>query len=75
VFGEVVGIHIDEAVITNGRVDIAKAQPVTRRATWTSPWSAKCSSCSARAGRSSRRGEPYKRLAISGTLTRAATMP
>lgn len=30
VFGEVVGIHIDEAVITNGRVDIAKAQPVTR---------------------------------------------
>jgi flavin reductase (DIM6/NTAB) family NADH-FMN oxidoreductase RutF len=30
VFGEVVGIHIDEAVLTNGRIDIAKAQPVTR---------------------------------------------
>jgi len=30
VFGEVVGIHIDEAVLTNGRIDVAKAQPVTR---------------------------------------------
>ena len=30
VFGEVVGIHIDEAILTNGRIDIAKAQPVVR---------------------------------------------
>jgi flavin reductase (DIM6/NTAB) family NADH-FMN oxidoreductase RutF len=30
VFGEVLAIHIDEAILTNGRVDIAKAQPVTR---------------------------------------------
>ena len=30
VFGEVVGIHIDEAILTDGLVDIAKAQPVAR---------------------------------------------
>lgn len=30
VFGEVVGIHIDEAILTDGMIDIAKAQPVAR---------------------------------------------
>jgi flavin reductase (DIM6/NTAB) family NADH-FMN oxidoreductase RutF len=30
VFGEVVGIHIDERVISNGRLDMALARPVAR---------------------------------------------
>lgn len=30
VLGQVVGIHLDEAVIRNGRFDVALAQPVTR---------------------------------------------
>lgn len=30
VFGEVVGIHIDESIIRNGRLDMALAQPVAR---------------------------------------------
>lgn len=30
VFGQVVGIHIDEAVIENGRIDMARARPVAR---------------------------------------------
>lgn len=30
VIGEVVGIHIDEQVIANGRFDVTKAQPVSR---------------------------------------------
>ncbi|PSH63127.1 flavin reductase family protein [Phyllobacterium sophorae] len=30
VIGEVVGVHIDEAILTNGLVDITKAQPVSR---------------------------------------------
>ena len=30
VFGEVVGIHIDDAMLTDGRFDLAKAKPVTR---------------------------------------------
>ena len=30
VFGQVVGIHIDETVITNGRIDMALARPVAR---------------------------------------------
>jgi flavin reductase (DIM6/NTAB) family NADH-FMN oxidoreductase RutF len=30
VFGQVIGIHIDEAIIRNGRVDMALARPVTR---------------------------------------------
>jgi flavin reductase (DIM6/NTAB) family NADH-FMN oxidoreductase RutF len=30
VFGEVVGIHIDEAIMTGGQVDISKARPVSR---------------------------------------------
>ena len=30
VIGQVVGIHIDESVLTNGIVDIAKLQPVSR---------------------------------------------
>ncbi|MFZ2100230.1 MAG: flavin reductase family protein [Oricola sp.] len=30
VFGEVVGIHVDDAMMTNGRFDLAKARPVTR---------------------------------------------
>lgn len=28
--GQVVGVHIDEAILTEGRVDIAKARPVAR---------------------------------------------
>jgi flavin reductase (DIM6/NTAB) family NADH-FMN oxidoreductase RutF len=30
VFGEVMGIHIDDAILSNGRVDIAKWKPVAR---------------------------------------------
>ncbi|GAB4362231.1 MAG: flavin reductase family protein [Oricola sp.] len=30
VFGEVVGVHIDDAMLTDGRFDLAKARPVTR---------------------------------------------
>lgn len=30
VFGQVIGIHIDEAFLTDGRFDLAKAKPVTR---------------------------------------------
>ncbi|OIS92301.1 flavin reductase family protein [Brucella cytisi] len=30
VIGEVVGVHIDEQVLTNGLIDIAKARPVSR---------------------------------------------
>jgi flavin reductase (DIM6/NTAB) family NADH-FMN oxidoreductase RutF len=30
VFGEVVGIHIDEAIVHNGRLDMALARPVAR---------------------------------------------
>jgi len=30
VTGEVVGVHIDEAILTNGLVDMTKAQPVSR---------------------------------------------
>lgn len=30
VFGEVVGIHIDESVLTDGRVDMAKLKPIAR---------------------------------------------
>lgn len=30
VLGQVVGIHIDEAVLTDGRVDIAKLRPIAR---------------------------------------------
>jgi flavin reductase (DIM6/NTAB) family NADH-FMN oxidoreductase RutF len=30
VFGEVVGIHIDEAIISNGRLDMSIARPVAR---------------------------------------------
>jgi flavin reductase (DIM6/NTAB) family NADH-FMN oxidoreductase RutF len=30
VIGQVVGIHIDEAILTAGQVDIAKARPVSR---------------------------------------------
>ena len=30
VMGEVVGVHINEAILTNGLVDMAKAQPVSR---------------------------------------------
>jgi flavin reductase (DIM6/NTAB) family NADH-FMN oxidoreductase RutF len=30
VFGQVVGIHIDEAVVSNGRLDMALARPVAR---------------------------------------------
>lgn len=30
VIGEIVGIHIDEAVLTNGMIDIAKSKPVSR---------------------------------------------
>lgn len=30
VFGQVVGIHIDEAVLTDGRFDLTKAKPVVR---------------------------------------------
>src|SRR3546814_12882155 len=30
VFGQVIGIHIDESVLTNGTVDIAKLKPVSR---------------------------------------------
>jgi flavin reductase (DIM6/NTAB) family NADH-FMN oxidoreductase RutF len=30
VFGEVVGVHIDEQVLTNGRVDYAKLEPIAR---------------------------------------------
>lgn len=30
VTGEVVGVHIDESILTNGLIDMAKAQPVSR---------------------------------------------
>lgn len=30
VIGEVVGVHLDEAILTNGLVDMAKARPVSR---------------------------------------------
>lgn len=30
VFGEVIGVHIDEAMLTDGRFDLDKAKPVTR---------------------------------------------
>ncbi|MBL8176445.1 MAG: flavin reductase family protein [Bryobacterales bacterium] len=30
VFGEVVGIHIDERIVTGGRIDLAKAMPIAR---------------------------------------------
>ncbi len=30
VFGHVIGVHIDESVITDGRVDIAKLRPIAR---------------------------------------------
>jgi flavin reductase (DIM6/NTAB) family NADH-FMN oxidoreductase RutF len=30
VFGEVVGIHIDERILTNGRIDLTKALPIAR---------------------------------------------
>jgi flavin reductase (DIM6/NTAB) family NADH-FMN oxidoreductase RutF len=30
VFGQVVGIHIDEAIIRDGRLDMALARPVAR---------------------------------------------
>jgi len=30
VFGEVVGIHINERIITNGRIDLTKAMPIAR---------------------------------------------
>ncbi len=30
VFGTVVGVHIDEAVLTEGRVDLAKVRPIAR---------------------------------------------
>lgn len=30
IFGEVVGVHIDEAVLTNGLIDIAKLRPLSR---------------------------------------------
>ncbi len=30
VFGQVVGVHIDEAVIENGRIDMGRASPVAR---------------------------------------------
>jgi flavin reductase (DIM6/NTAB) family NADH-FMN oxidoreductase RutF len=30
VFGQVVGVHIDDALITNGRFDIVAAQPIAR---------------------------------------------
>jgi flavin reductase (DIM6/NTAB) family NADH-FMN oxidoreductase RutF len=30
VIGEVVGVHIDESVLTDGLFDIRKAKPVTR---------------------------------------------
>jgi len=30
VFGEVVGIHIDERIVTNGRIDLTKAMPIAR---------------------------------------------
>lgn len=30
VFGEVIGIHIDERIVTNGRIDLTKAQPIAR---------------------------------------------
>ncbi len=30
VFGQVVGIHLDESVIENGRIDMARARPIAR---------------------------------------------
>jgi flavin reductase (DIM6/NTAB) family NADH-FMN oxidoreductase RutF len=30
VFGEIVGIHIDESLISDGRVDITRAKPIAR---------------------------------------------
>ena len=30
VFGQVVGIHIDESVLTGGLVDVAKVKPIAR---------------------------------------------
>jgi flavin reductase (DIM6/NTAB) family NADH-FMN oxidoreductase RutF len=30
VFGQVVGVHIDESILTNGLVDVRKARPVSR---------------------------------------------
>ena len=30
VFGEVVGVHVDESVLTDGRVDMAKLKPIAR---------------------------------------------
>jgi flavin reductase (DIM6/NTAB) family NADH-FMN oxidoreductase RutF len=30
VIGQVVGVHLDEAILTDGRVDVAKARPVCR---------------------------------------------
>ncbi|MCI5073741.1 flavin reductase family protein [Oricola sp.] len=30
VFGEVIGVHIDDAMLTDGRFDLEKAKPVTR---------------------------------------------
>jgi flavin reductase (DIM6/NTAB) family NADH-FMN oxidoreductase RutF len=30
VIGEVVGVHIDESILTDGLVDITKVKPVTR---------------------------------------------
>ena len=30
VIGKVVGIHVDDAVLTNGKIDVAKTQPIAR---------------------------------------------
>ena len=30
VFGEVVGVHIDERILTEGRIDLSKAMPIAR---------------------------------------------
>jgi len=30
IFGEVVGIHIDESIMTDGRIELAKAKPIAR---------------------------------------------
>lgn len=34
VIGQVVGIHIDESILTNGLVDISKSRPVSRLGYW-----------------------------------------
>ena len=38
-FGRVVGIHIDDGLIVDGRVDVCRARPIARMATWITPLS------------------------------------